>query len=124
MIKSGQDGLKQSFGTLSRINIKKSVQTVKKAPLSEETAKKTVYLLGYLENNKNKLNYLQYKSEDLYIGSGMIEGGNKVVIQKRMKQCGMRWSVNGGQYIAALRAKDKSKKWNVVEDTIYNRSAA
>jgi len=50
----------------------------------------------------------------------MIEGGNKVVIQKRMKQCGMRWSVQGGQFVAALRAKNQSQKWDVVEDQCYH----
>ena len=88
---------------------KKAVQTAKKAPLCEESTEKTVNLLGSLENNKNRLNYLQYESEDLYIGSDIIEGGNKVVFQKRMKQCGMRWNVNGGQYIAALRTKAHRK---------------
>ena len=35
-----------------------------------------------------------------------------------MKQAGMRWSIDGGQYIAALRAKYKSDLWKHVIDTI------
>jgi hypothetical protein len=39
-----------------------------------------------------------------------------LVIQQRMKQSGMRWSVSGGQYIAALRSKYESDLWdNVVK---------
>jgi len=63
-------------------------------------------------------------SESHYIGSGMIEAGNKVVIQKRMKQAGMRWGLENGQYMAALRAKHESKMWRDVEDIIYDDNAA
>jgi hypothetical protein len=35
-----------------------------------------------------------------------------------MKQSGMRWSVNGGQYIAALRAKHESYMWDTVKEVI------
>jgi hypothetical protein len=37
-----------------------------------------------------------------------------MVIGQIMKQTGMRWSINGGQYIAALRAKYESYKWDDV----------
>jgi hypothetical protein len=68
----------------------------------------------YIENNKDRVKYKTYKAEGYYIGSGPIESGNKVVIQQRMKQSGMRWGVSGGQYIAALRAKYESNLWNDV----------
>ena len=71
---------------------------------------------NYIENNKDRIKYKTYKENGYYIGSGPIESGNKVVIQQRMKQSGMRWGVSGGQYIAALRAKYESNLWdNVVE---------
>lgn len=66
------------------------------------------------------MNYLKYERNGYYIGSGMIEGGNKVVIQKRMKLCGMRWSVYGGQCVAALRAKSQSEKWDSVKVQIFS----
>ena len=40
--------------------------------------------------------------------SGAIESGNKLVLQRRLKQAGMHWSSDGAQYIAALRTKYKS----------------
>jgi hypothetical protein len=69
---------------------------------------------NYIENNKDRIKYKIYKEKGYYIGSGPIESGNKVVIQQRMKQSGMRWGVSGGQYIAALRAKYESDLWNNV----------
>ena len=97
---------------------KKAIDKVVKSPLATTQAEKIANLPGYLENNKDRVQYLLYKNNEYYIGSGMIEGGNKVVIQKRMKQCGMRWSINGGQYVAALRAKYLSNRWDTVEDVI------
>lgn len=72
----------------------------------------------YLQNNKNRIDYLFYKKKGYSIGSGAIESGNKLVIQQRMKQSGMRWSISGGQQIAALRAKYASNKWETVQKVI------
>lgn len=49
------------------------------------------------------------------VGSGAVESGNKKVIQQRMKQSGMRWNMEPGQSIAALRAKSASGRWKDVE---------
>jgi hypothetical protein len=78
----------------------------------------TVNLPVYILNNRERINYSDLKKDGYYIGSGAIESGNKVVIQKRMKQSGMRWSIEGGQYIAALRGKYKSGNWDEVVDII------
>lgn len=78
-----------------------------------------VNLYTYLTNNRDRINYKYYKEKGYYIGSGAIESGNKMVIQQRMKQSGMRWSVNGGQYVAVLRTKHESNKWNDVVKGIY-----
>ena len=101
-----------------------AVGIVCRSPLDEAAAKKTVNLSGYLENNRERVCYDQFSAQGYYIGSGMIEGGNKVVIQKRMKQCGMRWSVAGGQFVAALRAKRQSGKWDAVLRSIFDTKAA
>lgn len=72
----------------------------------------------YIENNRGRIDYRRYKLRGYYIGSGAIESGNKLVIQQRMKQSGMRWSTSGGQYIAALRAKYASEQWSKVRAAI------
>lgn len=72
----------------------------------------------YINNNIRRINYKYFKDNKYYIGSGAIESGNKTVIQKRMKQSGMRWGLSGGQYIATLRAKYKSDLWGEVKKII------
>lgn len=84
----------------------------------DEIPKGIVNLPEYLENNRMRIKYKDFKDSGYYIGSGAIESGNKTVIQQRMKQAGMRWNVKSGQYIAALRAKYKSNRWRDVVDLI------
>jgi hypothetical protein len=72
----------------------------------------------YIENNQGRIDYRRYKLRGYYIGSGAIESGNKLVIQQRMKQSGMRWGISEGQYMAALRAKYASNQWNNVRAVI------
>jgi hypothetical protein len=66
----------------------------------------------YITNNRNKVNYPAYKSRSLYIGSGPIESGNKVVVQRRREQSGMRRDVPAVQSMLTLRAKWESGRWD------------
>lgn len=102
--------------------IKNALNKIKGSPLNSDRSRKTVNLEGYIKNNLDKINYLQYKNKGYYIGSGMIESGNKIVVQKRMKQAGMRWGIAGAQYMAVLRAKHESRNWSDVEKIIYDVS--
>ena len=61
-------------------------------------------LWNYLERNINRLNYEEFLANDWPIGSGEIESAHKHVLQKRMKQAGMRWSREGMQRMAKARA--------------------
>lgn len=99
--------------------LKKALTKISQSDMPSDKKAKILNLEGYINNNKERINYLKYRNKGFYIGSGMIESGNKVVIQKRMKQAGMRWSSNGAQYMAVLRAKHESNKWIDVENLIF-----
>lgn len=71
-----------------------------------------VNLYTYITNNINKIDYKLYKDLGYRIGSGAIESGNKQVLQKRLKQAGMRWSEKTAQPILSLRSKEVSGLWN------------
>ncbi len=66
-----------------------------------------VSLYHYIETNKEHINYPQYKEKGWFVGSGAVESGNKVVLQKRMKQAGMRWNPETAQYLVTLCSKKK-----------------
>ena len=80
-----------------------------------------VDLYGYIQNNSEHIDYVRYKDEGLFIGSGAIESGNKSVLQQRLKQAGMRWNPQTAQYLLTLRAKYKSALWMLeVEAPLLN----
>lgn len=72
----------------------------------------------YLENNKDKISYSFYEHNRWFVGSGAIESSNKTVIQQRLKQAGMRWGTNGGNYIITLRCMYESGNWNKIEKIV------
>ena len=83
------------------------------------TIPKTVCNLSvYLENNKNKIDYSTYEHNGWFVGSGAIESSNKTVIQLRLKQAGMRWSVDGANYVIALRCMWESDHWDKIEKIV------
>lgn len=74
----------------------------------------------YLENNKNKIDYSTYEHNGWFVGSGAIESSNKTVVQLRLKQAGMRWSVEGANYMITLRCMCESNHWNEIEKIVAN----
>ena len=74
----------------------------------------------YLKNNKDKIDYSTYERNGWFVGSGAIESSNKTVVQLRLKQAGMRWSVDGANYIIALRCMVESEHWNEIEKIVVD----
>lgn len=77
----------------------------------EERYENCVNLYHYICTNQEHINYPEYESKGYFIGSGAIESGNKVVLQKRLKQAGMRWEPETAQYILTLKSKQESNLW-------------
>ena len=51
--------------------------------------------VGYFQKNKARMRYGLFRSQGLFIGSGVVEAGCKTVVGQRAKQSGMRWSESG-----------------------------
>ena len=68
----------------------------------------------YFRNHGHKMNYPKYKSLGYHIGSGVIEGACKNVIQSRMKRSGMRWSRLGAENLLKLRGTHLNNDWNQI----------
>ena len=77
----------------------------------EEKYPNCVNLHHYIQSNQNSMNYPEYQEKGYFTGSGAIESGNKVVLQSRLKQSGMRWEAETAQYLLTLRAKRESGLW-------------
>jgi len=57
----------------------------------------------YFERNAKRMRYPKFRSQHLFVGSGVIEAGCKTVIGSRLKRSGMFWTVRGANAILALR---------------------
>jgi len=58
---------------------------------------------AYFESNAERMRYLKFRHQHLFVGSGVIEAGCKTVIGSRLKRSGMFWTVRGANAIIALR---------------------
>ncbi len=57
----------------------------------------------YFATNAARMRYPTFRSQHLFVGSGVIEAGCKTVIGSRLKQSGMFWTVQHANDIIALR---------------------
>jgi hypothetical protein len=57
----------------------------------------------YFDSNRDRMRYPEFRKQNLFVGSGVIEAGCKTVIGSRLKQSGMFWTVRGANAIIALR---------------------
>jgi hypothetical protein len=68
-----------------------------------ELAEKLRTEADYFHRNARRMRYPKFRRQHLFVGSGVIEAGCKVVIGSRLKQSGMFWTVRGANAILALR---------------------
>jgi hypothetical protein len=57
----------------------------------------------YFDSNRDRMRYPEFRKQNLFVGSGVIEAGCKTVIGSRLKQSGMFWTVRGANAIIVLR---------------------
>ena len=69
--------------------------------------------IRYLERRQTMIDYPHFRRKQVPIGSGIVESGHKVVMQRRMKQAGMRWSEENVNPMLALRMAICNKTWSL-----------
>lgn len=74
----------------------------------QEAVRQTI---TYFENNRERMRYADFRRQQLFVGSGVIEAGCKTIVGQRLKQSGMRWSLRGANAIIALRCAQLSGRW-------------
>jgi len=67
--------------------------------------------LSYLDKRVAQMQYPSFLSEGWPIGSGMVESGNKLVVEARLKGAGMHWSRLSVNPLLALRNAVCSDRW-------------
>ena len=89
---------------------------------SKELPKGRFNLHNYISNFSDCIDYPTYLELGYLIGSGAVESGHRTVLQKRLKQPGMRWLPSKASGVLLLRSKKLSGLWetDVVPVVIKN----
>jgi hypothetical protein len=74
----------------------------------------------YLERNRHRMRYPEFRKAGLCVSTGVLEAGCKATVGARLKRGGMHWSVRGANAILALRCSRLSGRF---EDFWERRSA-
>jgi hypothetical protein len=67
---------------------------------TDDEARKCV---GYVEGNRARMRYAEFRAAGLCTSTGVVEAGCKTAIGTRCKRSGMHWTVAGADAIIALR---------------------
>lgn len=67
--------------------------------------------LAYLKKRKAQLQYPLFQAQGWPIGSGIVESGNKLVVEARLKGAGMHWAEEQVNPMLALRNILCSNRW-------------
>ena len=73
------------------------------APLKKGNEKKLGSAKGYFHTNMERMNYGVFSACGIFVGSGVIEAGCKVIVGNRMKNAGMHWSKDHTEKMISLR---------------------
>ncbi len=86
-------------------------QMLSKKKLASAIRDEMEKVVGYLENNKEHMRYDICLARGYPIGSGVVEGACRNLINDRMELTGMRWSLNGAEAMIRLRSVDINEDW-------------
>lgn len=113
---SRQLGQKPPQRTLSELRLlQQQQQTHPEAETIEQA-------IRYLERRETMIDYPHFRQMQVPIGSGIVESGHKVVMQRRMKQAGMRWAESNLNPMLALRLALCNKVWTTSWQAIHTHA--
>ena len=68
-----------------------------------DTCEEARHCAEYVQSNRDRMRYKNFRAEGLCVGSGVVEAGCKLTVGTRLKRAGMHWTVDGANAILALR---------------------
>jgi hypothetical protein len=120
--KSRKRWITRCLHRLDRGRIEALVKTLRELqPANAELAKIVLNEAGYFQRNVERMRYPAFRTQGLFVGSGIVEAGCKTVIGARLKRSGMFWTLRGANAIIALRCCRLSRRF---EDYWESRSCA
>lgn len=78
---------------------------------TEEACEVRAGVVSYLEKRRAQIAYAEFQAAGYPIGSGIVESGNKLVVEVRLKGSGMHWVRDNVNPMLALRCALCSGRW-------------
>jgi hypothetical protein len=88
-------------------------QMLTKCELSNAARHSLNQVIGYLERNRKHMRYEICLAKGYPIGSGVIEGACRNLINDRLELTGMSWTIRGAESMMRLRAVHINKDWDL-----------
>jgi len=94
--------------------------------LIKDTKQASEQFRQYVANRWDRFDYQTLVKQDLPIGSGLIEGAHKSILQKRLKKSGVGWEINNIKSMIHLRLLAANELWDHYWDCqwILHKAAA
>jgi hypothetical protein len=74
----------------------------------QDTQDQVTTAIRYFTKDWFRMQYQQFRTQKLCVGSGAVESACKNLAEDRAAQSGMRWTIQGADPIIALRALHRS----------------
>ncbi len=102
MLLNGRAG--RLIGGLKQMLTKQDLSATKRRCLEQ--------VIGYLERNRKHMRYEICLAKGYPVGSGVIEGACRNLINDRLELTGMSWTIPGAESMMRLRAVHINKDWD------------
>jgi hypothetical protein len=102
--------------------IKELAQLMLDTKMTKIQMKEMVKITKYFKKHQKRMMYKTFTDRGLLIGSGPIESAHRVILQKRLKQSGQRWSKKGAQNVINLRIQQSNGLWDNVVNLIDKKN--
>lgn len=109
--KESQAWLKERLHQLKHEGPKKLLLEMQKLQKKYPEVKQITGNFAYLKKREKQIQYPTFQAQGWPIGSGIVESGNKLVVQARMKGSGMHWHEAHVNPMLALRNVVCSNRW-------------
>jgi hypothetical protein len=110
--KKAQEWLSARRNELDAGNVQNIIAAMNRLRPKDKAIRKGVETeTEYFRHNAKRMRYAEFRSQGLFVGSGVVEAGCKTIIGQRLKLSGMHWTVQGANAIIALRCCQMSNRW-------------
>jgi hypothetical protein len=91
--------------------IQDMLDLIESTPCKKGNEKKLENNISYFRTNMDRMNYGVFAASGIFVGSGVIEAGCKLIVGNRMKNAGMHWIKDNAEKMIAIRCAIRNNEF-------------